>query len=132
MWLIWSFLPKSKHSEFWIYLKLQFKWNALWNYINLTQNMQWISKLKKSHTWGKNHLQNPVKCIELKEPQLIILITSTNICLKLQLIFQTICLWYCKICLFFYLFIFLFFYLSSSSSSCLNMSFDYIMIWNIL
>ena len=35
-------------------------------YINLTENIQWISKLKTSHTWGKNDLKYPLKCIEYK------------------------------------------------------------------
>ena len=26
--------------------------------------MQWTSKLKTSHTWGKYHVENPIKCIE--------------------------------------------------------------------
>ena len=25
--------------------------------------MQWTSKLKTSHTWGKYHVENPLKCI---------------------------------------------------------------------
>ena len=29
-----------------------------------TQKMQWTSKLKTSHTWGKYHLEGPLKCIE--------------------------------------------------------------------
>ena len=27
--------------------------------------MQWTSKLKISHTWGKYHLENPLKCTEI-------------------------------------------------------------------
>ena len=26
--------------------------------------MQWTSKLKTSHTWGKYHVENPLKCFE--------------------------------------------------------------------
>ena len=37
----------------------------MWKYINVTQNMQFKSKLKASQGWRKNHLKNPLKCIKL-------------------------------------------------------------------
>ena len=38
--------------------------------VYLIRNIEWTSKLKTSHTWGKHHLENPFKCIETKQQQL--------------------------------------------------------------
>ena len=53
-----NFFARSKCFKFSIYLESWFKWKVLWKYINLAQNIQWVSKLKASHAWGRNHLKN--------------------------------------------------------------------------
>ena len=63
-----SISPKSKQFKYWIYFEIL----ILRKYINLIQVIQWTSKLNTSHTSGKYHLGNILKCIEwdVKPPTL--------------------------------------------------------------